>query len=411
MSNNKQGNLNIPEIRFPEFDEHWKEVNLKSIATFSKGKGISKSDISENGIPCIRYGELYTKYNENITDIYSKTNLEKSNLVMSENNDILIPCSGETAIDLATASCVREKNVAIGGDITIIKTNQYAPFIAYCINNKRTEIAKYAQGVSIVHLYYKDFQEMKLKIPDLSEQEKIVTFLSVIDKKIELMENKINAYKKKKKTLIETIFFNRDVLKNHEEDYEYISLGKICEVFGRIGFRGYTVEDLVEKNEGALTIGGKHINKNFRLNLKEPEYLSWEKYEESPEIKVKNEDILFVKTASVGKLCIIENLNYPATINPQLIVLKNIKINNKYLYYYMISNIFQKELTKIKTTTGIPTITQKEFLKIKIHVPTTKKQEEIAYVLSAIDKKESMLLDDLESIKDFKKGLIQKMFV
>ena len=194
-----QEKLNCPKIRFPEFDKSWEEVQLKDIASFYKGKGISKNETSEKGIPCIRYGELYTKYDENITKIYSKTNLEIENLVLSEKNDILIPCSGETAIDLATASCVRDKNVAIGGDITIIKTNQYAPFITYCLNNKRTEIAKYAQGVSIVHLYAKDFQNMKIKIPQISEQKKIVDLFENLNKKIDSLENKIS------KTLVDTI--------------------------------------------------------------------------------------------------------------------------------------------------------------------------------------------------------------
>ncbi len=116
-------------MRFSGFTDDWEEVTLNDIATFSKGKGISKNDISDEGIECVRYGELYTNYSEIITNIDSKTDLDKNNLVLSEKDDILIPCSGETAIDLATASCVKKDGVAIGGDITIIKTDQYAPFV------------------------------------------------------------------------------------------------------------------------------------------------------------------------------------------------------------------------------------------------------------------------------------------
>ena len=141
----------IPKLRFSGFTDEWNEVTLNDVATFSKGKGISKNDISDYGIECVRYGELYTKYNEMIYNVESKTNLDKNELKLSEKDDILIPCSGETAIDLATASCIRKDQVAIGGDITVIKTDQYAPFITYYLNQKKTEIAKYAQGVSIVH--------------------------------------------------------------------------------------------------------------------------------------------------------------------------------------------------------------------------------------------------------------------
>ena len=84
--------------------EDWEVVKLGEIAQFYKGKGISKADISTDGINCIRYGELYTKYNEKIENIISKTSISKEQLFLSKANDILIPASGETAIDLAAAS-------------------------------------------------------------------------------------------------------------------------------------------------------------------------------------------------------------------------------------------------------------------------------------------------------------------
>ena len=142
----------------------------------------------------MRYGELYTKYNEMIYNVESKTNLDKKELKLSEKDDILIPCSGETAIDLATASCIQKDQVAIGGDITVIKTDQYAPFITYYLNQKKTEIAKYAQGVSIVHLYPKDFKVMNIKIPSITEQKKIISLLEEISKKERLLESKYQEY-------------------------------------------------------------------------------------------------------------------------------------------------------------------------------------------------------------------------
>lgn len=193
-------------MRFSGFDDEWNEVTLNDVATFSKGKGISKNDISDYGIECVRYGELYTKYNEMIYNIESKTNLDKKELKLSEKDDILIPCSGETAIDLATASCIQKDQVAIGGDITVIKTNQYAPFITYYLNQKKTEIAKYAQGVSIVHLYPKDFKVMNIRIPSINEQKKIITLLEGITKKEQLLESKYQEYREFKKYLMQQIF-------------------------------------------------------------------------------------------------------------------------------------------------------------------------------------------------------------
>ena len=141
-----------------------------------------------------------------IYNVESKTNLDKNELKLSEKDDILMPCSGETAIDLATASCIQKDQVAIGGDITVIKTNQYAPFITYYLNQKKTEIAKYAQGVSIVHLYPKDFKVMNIRIPSFNEQKKIVTLLEEINKKEKLLESKYQEYQYFKKYLMQQIF-------------------------------------------------------------------------------------------------------------------------------------------------------------------------------------------------------------
>src|SRR5690606_35080787 len=147
----------IPELRFPEFVNvgEWEEKILGDVATFFKGKGISKADIVEDGsLPCIRYGELYTHYNETITKIKSSTNLSTDDLILSQVNDVIIPASGETQIDIATASCVLQDGVALGGDLNIIRTNLNGVFLSYYLNNaKKEDIAQMAQGISVVHLY------------------------------------------------------------------------------------------------------------------------------------------------------------------------------------------------------------------------------------------------------------------
>ena len=189
------------------FDD-WKEKRLGDIATFSKGKGISKSNIIENGkIKCIRYGELYTYYNETISDIKSSTNLDIENLVLSQYNDIIIPASGETQIDIATASCVLKDNIALSGDLNIIRTNENGVFLAYYLNNfKRFDIAKLAQGVSVVHLYTSQLKQLKLNLPSLKEQQKIATFLTSIDQKITQNNQTLEQMKAFKKGLLQQMF-------------------------------------------------------------------------------------------------------------------------------------------------------------------------------------------------------------
>ncbi len=194
------------EVRFEGFDGEWEDVRFGDVATFHKGKGISKNDISDTGIECIRYGELYTKYNESIEKVYSKTSLEKSDLVLSQGNDILIPASGETAIDLATASCVLKKGIALGGDINIIRTDISGIFLSYYLNTiAKIKIASLAQGISVIHLYSSQLKSLKINLPPLKEQQKIAQVLSTADKEIELLKEELEALKEQKRGLMQRL--------------------------------------------------------------------------------------------------------------------------------------------------------------------------------------------------------------
>ena len=194
MTNNKDKKvLNVPNLRFPEFTGEWKKERLDEIAELSKGIGISKEQLSSNGNPCILYGELYTKYkSEIISEVISKTNIEKNKLKHSKQNDVIIPCSGETAVDIAVARCVPFDNVLLGGDLNIIRLHKYdGAFMAYQLNSKRKiEIAKLAQGVSVVHLYGENLKSINTYNPSLQEQQKIVRLLSLLDERI-ATQNKI----------------------------------------------------------------------------------------------------------------------------------------------------------------------------------------------------------------------------
>jgi len=180
-------------LRFPEFTEEWKAEQLDNIATLSKGIGISKEQLSEDGEPCILYGELYTKYkSEIIKQVESKTDINGSKLKRSKANDVIIPCSGETAVDIATARCVPFDNILFGGDLNVISLHQYdGAFMSYQLNGKRKyDIARVAQGVSIVHLYGEHLKAIKTYNPTLPEQQKIAKLLSLLDDRIDT-QNKI----------------------------------------------------------------------------------------------------------------------------------------------------------------------------------------------------------------------------
>jgi len=186
----------------------WETSTLGNIATFTKGKGIAKADISEGGqTECIRYGQLYTDYNETIDRVISRTNVNVDELVLSDGNEVLIPASGETQIDIATASCVVREGIALGGDLNIVKTKQNGVFLSYYLNSaKKIEIARLSQGISVVHVYASQLASLSVNIPSLREQQKIADFLSAIDEKIEAVCAQIENMKSFKKGLLQQMF-------------------------------------------------------------------------------------------------------------------------------------------------------------------------------------------------------------
>ena len=135
----EQKGINVPNLRFPQYSSNWTKKPLKTLVKMFKGSGISKEQLSTTGSSCILYGELYTTYHDEvISEIKSKTNIDSKGLVKSKSNDIIIPSSGETAIDIATARCVLCDNVYLGGDLNVLRPyNDNGCFISYQLNGKR----------------------------------------------------------------------------------------------------------------------------------------------------------------------------------------------------------------------------------------------------------------------------------
>ncbi|EOD1044468.1 restriction endonuclease subunit S, partial [Citrobacter farmeri] len=205
----------VPKLRLSLFKDdqssRWSQANLGDIVEFKKGKGISKTDISENGVyPCVRYGELYTIYNEKIDKVQSKTNCDPNEHVISKAGDILIPASGETAVDIARASSILRDDVILGGDINIltpISNNLNSLFLSYSIvGKKKIELAKMAQGNSVVHLYSSQLKTLEIWIPLIDEQTKIADFLTSVDEKIKLLNKQYDLLYQYKKAMMQKIF-------------------------------------------------------------------------------------------------------------------------------------------------------------------------------------------------------------
>ena len=169
------------------------------------------------------------------------------------------------------------------------------------------------------------------------------------------------------------------------QEVEWKKMSEVCEIKGRIGFRGYTRQDLVEEGKGAISLSPSNIV-NGVLTFDNNTYISWEKYDESPEIIAKIGNIVFTKTGStVGKTALITELPQECTINPQLVLITCMGCNNAYLKHVMQDASFQLKVRKFAGVGSVPNISQKALASIEIPIPPVQEQERIANILDRFE--------------------------
>jgi len=385
--------MNTPKLRFKEFADEWQEKTLGDIADFYKGAGLAKEETCPDGqIRCVRYGELYTNYNEIITTTISGTNLPKNKLFLGQVNDILIPSSGETSIDIAKASCVQASDIAFGGDLNVIRTKSDGVFLSYYLNNSRKkQIARLAQGNSVVHLYSSQLKGLGLILPSTQEQTKIAKFLSAVGEKIDLLEQKKKGFEKYKKGVMQAIFSQKIRFRKPDgsnyPDWEEKRLGEVTNNFDNkrkpissvvrsIGdFPYYGANGIVDHVDGYI-FDGEHIL------VAEDGVVDATKY-----------SIHLVR----GKFW----------ANNHAHVLTGKNTNNSFLYYALQNTKFARYITGSAQSK----LNSQVLGKIQVSLPVKEEQEKIADFLTSLDSKVDLINKELEQTKLFKKSLLQQMFV
>ena len=386
----------VPHLRFPEFSGEWEETTLGKISEITKGSGISKDQLSEQGSPCILYGELYTKYkSEIIGEVYSRTELDSSSLVKSKANDVIIPCSGETAIDISTARCVPFNNILLGGDLNIIRLkNDDGGFFAYQLNGvRKTDIARVAQGVSVVHLYGENLKQITVYHPAIEEQKKITRLLSLIDERIATQNKIIEDLKLLKSAIIESTYYNRsyhpcrigDVIEQISERNKDKSIDMVLSVSNKQGFinQSEQFEDRIIASED--TSNYKIVHKNdFAYNPAR------------------------INVGSIARLTTIEM----GIVSPMYICFRVRKgVVSEYLEHFFSTSYFFYEMQKRLEGSVRQCLSFESICNIPIYIPSSEEQH-------TIGKKISVLLDkiDIEThyhckLVEQKHYLLRQMFI
>ncbi|REC67951.1 hypothetical protein DRF59_06445 [Chryseobacterium flavum] len=377
---------------------------MGEIATFSKGKGISKNEIVDNGeTECIRYGELYTFYEEVISEIKSKTNTDISSLVLSETNDVIIPASGETQIDIATASCVIKSGIALGGDLNIIKTKNNGIFLSYYLNSKKKlEIAKLSQGISVVHLYSSQLASLNLKFPQLEEQEKLSSFLSLLNFRIQTQKKIIEDLQITKKEISIKLF---------KEGFNSSESKK--ENFQKLGELTYIVN---KKNKENLKLPVYSINNKKGFVSQSEQFEGIDSDERGYDISlykiIGKETFAYnparINVGSIGYSGNLENI----IISSLYVCFKTTDtVDDEFLFQYLRTDIFRKEVLRNVEGGVRDYLFYENFSRIKINLPDLKEQIKIAKFLSKFDEKVNVEIELLTQYENQKKYLLQNLFV
>lgn len=397
-------NKQMPLLRFPEFTGEWEVKKLGDISKFCKGKGISKADIKIDGeTECIRYGELYTSYGETIKNIISKTNTNGGGLMLSEFNDVIIPASGETQLDIARAACVLKEGVALGGDLNIIKTKENGVFLAYYLNNrKKKDIASLAQGISVVHLYSSQLKTLELNIPIIEEQQKIAAFLTAIDNKIQQLSQKKSLLEQYKKGVMQQIFSQQIRFKDDNgqdyPDWEEKKLGNVGKFFS--GGTPSSTKKIYYKGNIPFIKSGE-IN-----SLSTEHYLSEEGLNNSSAKMVEKGDLLYALYGATSGQVAISKIR--GAINQAVLCIRS-SLNHYFLYSFL---QFKKEsILSVYLQGGQGNLSAEIVKSFKMPIPSISEQQKIANFLSSLDAKIDAGNKQIKTTQNYKKSLLQQLFV
>lgn len=183
------------KIRLPRFSGGWETRRLGELGDFSKGQGIKRDDISDEGVACVRYGELYTRYNDYITMAFSRVSRDMALTAQPiRTGDLLFAGSGETAEEIGRCAAYLSTEYAVaGGDIIILTPiGQNSIYLGHLMNHETVvaQKARLSQGDAVVHISSRNLAQIEIELPPVDEQNAIAAVLSDMDAEIEALERR-----------------------------------------------------------------------------------------------------------------------------------------------------------------------------------------------------------------------------
>lgn len=412
---------NKPRIRFKGFTEDWEQCKLGVLAEIVRGaspRPISDPKWFDNNsnVGWLRIADVTAQDGRirYLDQKISELGQEKTRVIKTPHLLLSIAATvGKPVINYVPTGVHDGFLIFLNPKFDILYTFWWLEMF-------REKWNKYGQPGSQVNLNSDLVKNQVINIPNEKEQEKISSFLEALDKIITLHQCKLEKLKLTKKALLQKLFPKNGEhipeirFKGFTDAWEQRKLGDLIFLNGRIGFRGYTEADIVSKDEGGvLTFSPTNIVDN-RITIKcKNTYITRLKYDESPEIKVYNGDILFVKTGStLGKSALVKDIFEDATLNPQVVVMRPNNLASEFLSVMMLTDNILSQVRKSRIGGAVPTLTESTIKAFDTLIPKNDEEaQKIGKIFGCLDHVITLHQRKLERLQEVKKGLLQKMFV
>ena len=379
----------VPKLRFKEFSDEWEEKKLGEISEIIMGQSPDSKNYNEKniGLPLIQ-GNADCKNRKVYPRLYT-SEITKESIP----NDIIMTVR-------APVGAIAFSNIhsCIGRGVCAIRNTNN--FIYHYLIKLENSWEKISQGSTFTAVNSNDIKKLQLILPNIQEQEKIANFLSSVDKKISLTEEKLELFREYKKGVMQKIFSQelrfKDSNGNDYPEWKEKRLGEIC-----IFINGKGHEQFVKENGKYIIVNSKFISSDGKIK----------KYTDKLLVPLSKNNILMVMSdvpngKAIGKCYLVEEDN-KYSLNQRICSLET-KESSRFIYYYLNRN---KYFLKFDDGISQTNLKKEEVLACPILLPSLEEQQKIADFLSSIDSKIESIEKELEGLKEFKRGLLQQMFI
>ena len=412
---NKKEVKKAPILRFKGFTNDWEQRKFTELGKLYYGKSAPKwSVVEKGGTPCIRYGELYTKYSSKIDNVYSHTSIDKSKLKFSTGNELLIPRVGEEPLDFAKhTSWLSIPNVAIGEMITVLKTKENPLFLANYLRAKYVfKFARLVEGGNVSNLYFERYEDTNILIPSKNEQQNISKLILKIDKLITLQQRKLELLKLFKIGMLQNILADTKAasklkFKGSNQEWRPRRLNSITNIITKgttphfkqasNGVNFIKIEDISKDN-------GKIYPRSFITEKENNGYLK--------RSQLKAGDLLFSIAGTLGRVGKVTDDILPANTNQALAIIRLKPSQNIDFCKIMLESDSVKRYIHANPTMGAqPNLSLKQISDLTLFFPDIKEQTLISQLIKKIDNLLALQYQNISKFKQLKQFLLQNIFI